>query len=226
MKRLLQLLLLLLLCEMLTACERQASVPADYLPWQASQTAEGYTDVFHLQIGKTTLKELIEQRHDFPELGIFMQADKSLQLEAYFGKQRLGMFEARLIAELAAEKPVLERFANERIDEKPQQSGAWRFGVSEANTKQANDFPVKYLVYIPVADYEPDIVTARFGEPAEIVSVKTDAAYWFYPDKGLIILMNAKGGDILYYSARQDYAALKQRLLAESESVAVEKINE
>ncbi len=201
----------------LAGCEPSAPPPTDNLPWQIERTLEGNTQVFHLEVGKTTLREAIEQWHNFPELAVFTQGEHPVTLEAYFGKQRLGMFEARIVAELDITQSMLERFAAEGIDRKPQQSGAWRLGLSEPNQALANGLPIKYLIYMPVADYGEDIVRTRFGEPDSVTAVGDDAAYWFYPKDGLVILMNNDGGDILYYSAEQDYAALQQRVLTQPE---------
>ncbi|PID49225.1 MAG: hypothetical protein CR991_07525 [Proteobacteria bacterium] len=197
----------------LVACDKEAGKTPDNLPWQISTSAEGYTQVFHWEIGKTTLKELINSLQHFPELAVFVTAPGDSMLEAYFGRRRLGLFEARLIAELDASEQQLQKFADEQIERKPQRSGAWKLSLSEDNVKIANTLPIKYLIYIPVADYTADIIIKHFGEPQDKVAVTDKTTYWFYPDKGLVLLLNDDGRDVFHYSAVKDYAALKQRLL-------------
>lgn len=199
---------------LLSACGKSDDHPqaVDNLPWQVSKTAEGHTQAFHLELGKTTLRQAIELWHSFPELAV-MQTNNSYSLEAYFGKQRLGVFEAKLVAELAADPATLEKFAKEHIKREPQASGAWRLTVSEANQKLANDFPIKTLIYIPTVNYEPDIILSRFGAGSEVVKLKDTVDAWFYAERGLAMLIDAKGGDMFYYSSLADFPQLKAKIL-------------
>lgn len=210
MQRLLAVMGVLLL---LSACGKSDPQVVDNLPWDITSTEQGTTCVFHLELGKTTLRQAIEQWHSFPELAVMQSRTNELSLEAYFGKQRLGLFEAKLVAELVADPAILEKFSQEQIKREPQASGAWRLSVSEANVKLANDFLIKYLIYIPVVNYEPELIRARFGEGAEIVNLTATVDAWFYADRNLAMLIDAKGGDMFYYSSPQDFPQLKTKIL-------------
>ncbi|SKA68390.1 hypothetical protein SAMN02745130_00282 [Thiothrix eikelboomii] len=210
MQRLLAVMGILLL---LSACGKSDPQVVDNLPWDITSTEQGTTRVFHLELGKTTLRQAIEQWHSFPELAVMQSRTNELSLEAYFGKQRLGLFEAKLVAELVADPAILEKFSQEQIKREPQASGAWRLSVSEANVKLANDFLIKYLIYIPVVNYEPELIRARFGEGAEIVNLTATVDAWFYADRNLAMLIDAKGGDMFYYSSPQDFPQLKTKIL-------------
>lgn len=199
---------------LLSACGKSEHPQAvDNLPWQVTKTAEGHTQVFHIELGKTTLRQAIELLHSFPELAVMQAPSNEYSLEAYFGKQRLGVFEAKLVAELAADPTNLDKFAKEHIKREPQASGAWRLTVSEENQKLANDFPIKTLIYIPVVNYEPDIILSRFGAGSEVVKLTDTVDAWFYADRGLAMLIDAKGGDIFYYSSLADFPQLKAKIL-------------
>lgn len=200
----------------LSACG-EAKKP-DYLPWQIEKTAADTSQVFHLTLGKATLKDAIQTWQHFPELAVFVDAKQQKIVEAYFGKKLLGVFEAKLIVELAADSATLEQMAANGIERKAQPSGAWRLTLSEPDTKRANDLLIKYLIYIPSADYNADTLLKHFGEPKEIKEVKPNAQYWFYPDKSLSILLNNDGSDIFYYSSPAHYNALNQRLLSQPET--------
>lgn len=210
MQRLLAVMGILLL---LSACGKSDPQVVDNLPWDITSTEQGTTRVFHLELGKTTLRQAIEQWHSFPELAVMQSRTNELSLEAYFGKQRLGLFEAKLVAELVADPAILEKFSQEQIKREPQASGAWRLSVSEANVKLANDFLIKYLIYIPVVNYEPELIRARFGEGAEIVNLTATVDAWFYADRNLAMLIDAKSGDMFYYSSPQDFPQLKTKIL-------------
>lgn len=198
---------------LLSACGKSDPQAVDNLPWQVTKTEKGTTQVFHVELGKTTLRQAIELWHSFPELAVMQSRTNEYSLEAYFGKQRLGVFEAKLVAELVADAATLEKFSTEHIKREPQASGAWRLTVSEPNVKLTNDFIIKYLIYIPVVNYEPDMLRARFGESAEVVKLTDTVDAWFYPEKSLAMLIDAKGGDMFYYSSPQDFAQLKEKIL-------------
>lgn len=197
----------------IAGCDQSPQHPDD-LPWQITVTPEGRPQVFHLEIGKSTLREVIEHLHSFPEIAVFAHESGKRTLEAYFGSQRVGLFEAKIIAELQADDATLDKFQTGAVKREGMASGQWKYPLSEADVKAADALPVRKLVYMPSVNYDADIVTARFGQPSErLPAQKEGVTFWFYPQKGLAILMNNDGGEILYYTDPQNYAALKQELL-------------
>ena len=198
----------------MTGCDSSPQHPED-LPWQITLSPEGNPQVFHLDVGTATLKDAIERFHSFPEMAVFAHESGKRTLEAYFGTQRLGLFEAKIIAEMRADDALLDKFQKENTQREGMASGQWKYTLSEANVKVANSLRVEKLVYMPMIDYEPDIVTARFGAPEErLPSTQPGVEYWFYPAKGLAIVMNSEGKEVFYYTGLQDFAAMKQGLLA------------
>lgn len=198
---------------LLAGCE-PAGQPDD-LPWQISMDAQGNPQVFHLDIGTSTLKDVIEHLHSFPELAVFSREDGKRTLEAYFGKQRLGLFEAKIVAELEADDATLGRLQQNGGKREGMASGQWKYPLAEKDLKFADNLAVYKLIYMPVVNYEPDIALARFGQPAERLPspATTGVEFWTYPDKGLILLMNNNGGEILFYVTKAVFPQLKQELL-------------
>lgn len=197
----------------LVGCEQATQAPDD-LPWQITTSADGNPQVFHLEVGKSTLKDVIERLHSFPELAVFAHESRKRTLEAYFGTQRLGLFEAKIIAEMQADEAMLDTFQQNATKREGMASGQWKHTVAEADLKTANHLLISKLVYMPAINYEPEIVAARFGEPAErLPSARKEVEFWLYPQQGLAILMNSEGGEILYYTTPALYPALKQELL-------------
>ena len=198
-----------------TGCGQEAEKPTD-LPWQITLSAAGNPQVFHVEVGVTPLKALNEHLHNFPDIAVFSHESGKRTLEAYYGTQRMGLFEAKIIAELQADPATLDKFQAGAIKHEGMASGQWKFSLSEPAILQSNDLPIEKLVYMPAVNYEPEIVNARFGIPAErLPAAKAGVEFWCYPDKGLIIALNNDGGDILYYVAKSGFVALKQTLLEE-----------
>lgn len=197
----------------LAACSGDKPQPED-LPWQLTLNAQGQPTVFHIAIGQDTLKSVIDRFHHFPEIALFTQQNGKQSLEAYFAKQRLGLFEAKLLVDLQADDATLNQLQQKSGKREGTASGQWKYALDEKDLPQINQLLIRRVVYMPSVDYTPDVVKARFGEPGEVLpSSQTRVEYWFYPDKGLAILLNNDGGDIFYYTAREHYAVLRQELV-------------
>jgi hypothetical protein len=214
MKQTLLLSSLLALTLGMSGCDSSPNQKPEDLPWQVITTAEGNTQVFHLDVGKVTLKDVIERFHSFPEMAVFAHESGKRDVEAYFSTMRIGLFEAKIVAELDATPAMLDSFQTNNTKREGMASGQWKYTLSEADMKIADGLRVKRLIYMPMINYDLDIVVARFGEPEErVASQQAGTEYWFYPSKGLAIAMNTNDNEILYYTAKADFAALKQALL-------------
>lgn len=193
----------------------QQTPDPENLPWQSTMNEAGHVNAFHITLGQITSRQMMEHFKSFPEVALFEPKGGEAILEAYFGKKRVGLFEAKLVAELEADADTLQRFKSNHLERDAQASGKWKYRLSEPDIKESNSFLVKNLIYIPIADYEQDILLARFGKPAEMIKTREKAQYWVYPNKGLIILENPEGGEIFYYTSKANFETLKQRLKAE-----------
>jgi len=187
------------------------AIAATNLPWQVSTTAKGATHVLGVDIGETTFKELMFKLRLLAEPALFETPEGDLFLEASFGKKKFGVLEARLIAEMEADKNVFQQMKETSADRESTPSNHWKYSLSIASTKVANDLRVWRLIYLPVADF--DLKQMKFfGEPQEKTQVNDNAQYWLYPKKGMALLWDKDGKEIFYYAAPKDFARLKESL--------------
>jgi hypothetical protein len=63
-------------------------------------------------------------------------------------------------------------------------------------------------------------VTQRFGQPGERLVVSEKRVHLLYPEKGLDVVVDADGKELLQYVAPRDFAMLRAPLLAGGESRA------
>jgi len=181
------------------------------LPWQASTKSDGSTQVLGVDIGKVTFKDMMFKLQLLAEPALFEAPDGKLTLEAYFGKKKFGVLEARLVAEMDAEESLLKMMLAEQVERDSTPSNNWKYSLSVKNTKLANDLRVWRLIYMPVSDYEPKQMKF-FGEPEEKLKINETAEYWFYPQRGMVLLYDTDGKEIFYYVAKRDFARLKELL--------------
>jgi len=182
------------------------------LPWQTRVDADGRLTVFGVTLGRTTLRELMQRWHHDPELGLFQDPQGALRLEAYFGKRRLGVFDAYVVARLGADAAQLERWRAGAVSRKAQASGDYKYELNERDLAQALALPVIELTYVPTVNYEPEVVRRRFGEPAEVRALAGGRELWLYPERALAMVLDPKGRDILHYVQPARFEALRARL--------------
>ncbi len=184
------------------------------LPWQVEVSPDGRTArVFEITLGETPLNEVRQKLRLLPSIGLFTLPDGSRTLEAYFSSVKLGPFEANLVTLLDADEAFVERIVAEGISNRPMPSGARRLELSEAMTEAALVLPVREITYVPRARYDAEVVLRRFGEPAQRLPVMDGRQYWLYPDKGLVLMLNDRGRDMLHYSPPSDFASVRDRIL-------------
>ncbi|MGF1548823.1 MAG: hypothetical protein ACFCUG_16025, partial [Thiotrichales bacterium] len=102
-----------------------------HLPWQIERGPGGEVSVFGVTLGQSTLGEAAVLWQAEPELGLFEARDGTRQIEAYFEKIRLGVFNANVILHLAATPEQLASLATSGLNPKPQASGARKYGITE-----------------------------------------------------------------------------------------------
>lgn len=182
------------------------------LPWQVEVLPDGTSRVFGIDLGRSTLKEVSQAFEAIPEIALFQEADDSLRLEAYFGRLRLGVLEARVVAHVVFDEQTLNQMAARAPSSDPMPSGARKLGLTEDDIAAVYTRPVDALTYIPTAQYDATIVEQRFGQPAAIRPINETQSYWLYPGIGLALLLGEEEREVLEYVPPRDFDALEARL--------------
>lgn len=183
------------------------------LPWQVERTPTGSTRVFSIILGQTSLDEASRHFNKVPEIAVFLGAQGPESIEAYFGKTRVGVFDAKVVLSLAASSEIMAKVAETAGEPEPMPSGSWKRPVSEVALETVIQLPIKSITYVPSVQYESDIVLRRFGEPSDKLQHNEHSEYWFYPDLGLVILLDMEGKEILQYVAPDDFEELRSQMV-------------
>ena len=209
--------ILLSLFVLLSACGKNTEESLNKsMPWKAIVTADGYTQVLGVDIGKDTFKDIMFKLQLLAEPALFETKDGNLSLEAYFGKKRFGALEARLIIEIDADQTRLKQILDDKIgDREATPSNLWKYRISVKSTKIANDLRVWRLIYLPISDYGLKQMSF-FGEPEEKLKVSETAEYWLYPTRGMALLYDTAGKEIFYFVAPKEFQRLKDSLPKEA----------
>jgi len=183
------------------------------LPWQVEHTSTGATRVFGIILGQTSLDDASRHLNKVPEIALFQGGQGPESIEAFFGKTRVGVFDAKVVLSLDADSEILTQVAEMAGEPEPMPSGSWKRPVSEQALKTVLELPVMSITYVPSVQYEPDIVLRRFGEPSDKLQHNEHSEYWFYPNLGLVILLDTEGKEILQYVAPDRFGELRSQML-------------
>ena len=73
--------------------------------------------------------------------------------------------------------------------------------------------PVSVINFLPSINLDEEIAQSRFGTPAEIVQVTAEQRHMLYPDKGLEVILDTAGKDMLQYLQPRVFSAHRDQLL-------------
>ncbi len=162
------------------------------LPWQIDKLPGGVTRVFGITLGQTTLAEAIELMGDDMKLAIIAAPHESGTVEAYYSHHSAGPITGKMILVLDIAPDALAPLRERAF----QDGGTRRYHLHPDDLPVAYRAPVRVINFLPSFNLDEDIVQARFGVPAEIMQIDEQQQHWFYPDKGLDLILNVDGKEV------------------------------
>ncbi len=179
--------------------DRSLGEPVD-MPWQVQVIDAEHTRVFGVTLNQTTLEQARQLFGQVDGIALYRNADGRFSLEAYFGKVRFGYFSARLIANLQANQQELEQLTQFAIKRIPKEDGSLRWTLNADKQAEQATRLISALSYIP--DYrgmDDDFIRQHFGEPARRIKLDETSERWYYPDRGVRILVDNEGKELFEY---------------------------
>ncbi|MDR1849119.1 MAG: hypothetical protein LBQ75_03685 [Zoogloeaceae bacterium] len=190
------------------------------LPWEIEQDESGQTRVFGLSPGVSTLNDVMAQFGSQMELALMVAANiptgqeaRDAALEAYYNQIALGFVQGRLILTLDAPPSMIVSMLERSVKGEYMRNGSRRFGLHPDDVRLAATLPLAALTLIPNAHLDHETIVLRFGTPAAILPVGETLHHYLYPDKGLDIVLDSKGKEVLQYVAPADFEARIMRPL-------------
>ncbi|WP_456415389.1 hypothetical protein [Thiolapillus sp.] len=189
--------------------------PEEYkrLPWQIEVSDDGYSSVFGITLGKSTLGEVEQQLQEQPQISLFATDDGVRVVEAYFNTVNINGFKAKMVATLGFDEAQLQELYDQGERISTLAMGKRKVSLSSANLAKARNTVVVALTYLPRTNLDAATVIKRFGEPAEkILEADKKTEHWLYPDKGLDVVMSVEEREVLQYVAPNDFDRLRKPL--------------
>jgi hypothetical protein len=209
---------LLVLTLLLAGCDQQSAPPEQIYPWQITLLPDGGSRVFGITLNDTQLGQAQSVLGAHFDAGLFENPDGSLSLEIFYNEVTLGGLSGKFILTLAASQDLLEAMRERAVGQKRTDSGALRYRLAKTEQQNMLKLPISAISYIPYVDLDEEMVQQRFGTPLDRIVVAEGKRHLLYPDKGLDLLLDNDGKELLQYVAPRDFSRLLQPLLRPSDS--------
>jgi hypothetical protein len=184
------------------------------LPWQIEVLPEGRSKVFGVTLGQSTLGDAREQLGEDMTLAIIVASGQDIgALEMFYSRYKAGVFSGKLVlaADLAPE--AVTQLMERAIKSGYMDSGARKFTLHPEDLPVAFQAPLATMTFIPAVNIDEASAIKRFGPANEIIRASEQVAHLLYPDKGLDLIINENGKEVLQYVAPRDFERLREPLL-------------
>lgn len=182
------------------------------LPWQIEVLPDGYSRVFGLTVGASTLNDARGRFGGAGELAIVAAPGETGSVELYFEDVTLGVVTGKLIVAAEADNEVIEAMKRRAVKTEHMQSTTRKSTLAESDIPAAHALIMRNIAFVPSISLDEEIVIHRFGQPAERIRTSETTEHFLYPERGLDIALDRKGKELLQYVAPRNFAGLRAPL--------------
>jgi len=163
------------------------------LPWQIVISPEGQSTVFGITLGQSTLAD-IKRQTDSIDIAIMSTSESDVSLEMYVNRFQAGVLTGKLVLVAGLPQEQLQAIRNRAI----RSGGEHKFKMHPDDRLAVESSIVESMAFIPLVNLDEEVVKLRFGKPDEIIKQKT-LTHMLYPSKGLDVIVDADGKEVLQY---------------------------
>jgi hypothetical protein len=193
-----------------------SAVPSRGLPWQIETLPGGEAQVFGLTLGKSTLADARARFGPEMQLAVIAAPDERGTVEGYYEGVTAGFVAGKLIVTAELSTELIAGMRERAPKTQYMQSTTRRATLAPADEAAALAAPIRGLAFIPGAQLDEAVILERFGQPAERIRVNAHQEHLLYPAKGLDLVLDSKGRELLQYVAPARFEALRAPLLAQA----------
>lgn len=177
------------------------------MPWESSINAEQKTVVFNLVLEESKLIDGAKLFGADVEASLFEDPDGREQIEAYFSNTKVGGIGAKIILNLETNASIINQLSP-YVDKKLRMpSGVIKTSYLPGADQLISQLTINALSFVPKADLDEVVIKKLFGEADRIEIEPSDASddenivsHWYYPGKGLRIILGTKENEIFEFS--------------------------
>lgn len=190
-----------------TATASAASAPADGIPppWHIDVRAADDLGVLGIRVGQSTLGDAMQQFGPDTQVAVIAAQGEAGHLEAYVDPLQADFVTGKLVISAEATPEQIEGWRNRAVKGEFMESTTRRFVLSTTDLIEALKAKVVGVSFIPQAQLDAKAVVSRFGEPTERLQVTDHSEHLLYPAKGVDVLVDDKGKELIQYVTPADF---------------------
>lgn len=186
--------------------------PNANLPWQIELDALGGSSVFGLRPGVSTVGEVRQKFGSEMDVAIVAEPNEMGTLEGYYSQVALGFVLAKVIVTVDAKNELILEMRDRALKAKHMESMTRKITLNPDDLAAIEKMPVKAISVIPSVNLDEATVIQRFGPPGERLAVSEKRVHLLYPEKGLDVVVDSDGKELLQYVAPRNFAELREPL--------------
>ncbi|MBT9521590.1 MAG: hypothetical protein IV101_11925 [Dechloromonas sp.] len=186
--------------------------PNANLPWQIEIDAQGGSSVFGLRPGISTVGDVRQKFGSEMDVAIIAEPNEMGTLEGYYSQVALGFVLAKVIVTVDAKKEQISEMRDRALRAKHMESSTHKITLNPDDLVAIEKMAVKAISVIPSVNLDEATVIQRFGQPGERLAVSEKRVHLLYPEKGLDVVVDGDGKELLQYVAPRNFAELREPL--------------
>ncbi|WP_319558170.1 hypothetical protein [Thiomicrorhabdus sp.] len=188
---------------MLLIQPQRDAVDEQQLPWNAAFDNNGNLHALGLVIGKSSLKEAMLLYGKDVEVKLFTDKHEgNKSLEAFFPVAYIGSIKAGLALKLQVTPEELNALYLKGKKISPTTSGGREIELYNSDIVDYMDRPIQSLTLVPRKQLTERAISMRFGEPEHKETQSDGLEHWFFPRKGLEMIIDPEGPEALQYTVK------------------------
>jgi hypothetical protein len=188
------------------------------LPWQIEQLPDGGITVMGLTLGSATrTSSLADVRRMWGpdvQIAIIAAPGEDGSLEAFVDPAPAGFVTGKLVVTAQLSPGALKAMRERALKTEFMDSSTRKHTLQPEDEALALAAPIVSLSFIPQARLDAEAIVARFGTPARRIRSNGHLEHFLYPDKGLDVVLDSEGKELLQYVAPAAFSRLQQPLEA------------
>lgn len=169
------------------------------MPWQSYVNEQNQTVVFDLTMQRSRLIDAARQFGTEIEASLFENENVEPELEVYFSSTKVGGISAKIILNLMLDDQAISMLRANIDESMLMPSGVKKTNFTTKGEMAMGQLKIKSLTFVPRANLEEEVIRDLFGDPEYIDLAAEGVSYWYYPNKGLRIIVDEEQKEILEF---------------------------
>lgn len=196
--------------------DRGGGKTVEGLPWQIEVLPDGTSRVSGLTIGTSTLNDARKQLGMEGETAIVAAPGEAGSLEAYFQEATLGAVTGKLILTADVSPDTIAGMLQRATKAEYMQSSTKKIALADHDLPTALAARIRAIAFVPSINLDEAMIVERFGQPAERLRASKHVEHFLYPERGLDIVLDSEGKEVLQYVPPREFERLRGPLVADN----------